>query len=102
MKVGDLVTLSAIGKNTQKIYLCHRRYFGEWRDFDQYWRSDKQIGLVTKITRKPRRHWSYAEGGYIPEPDAIYYEVAWQANPRGMVSAAFHIRTHLKFVKKTK
>jgi len=113
MNVGDLVTLSSVGKNTQHVVDKHKKffrgpgstYYGLCADdldrFHDYWQNDRVVGLVTAVVESAGRHqYDWEERRYISRK-SVAYQVAWQANPKGMTSTR-HMRSHLKFVKKCK
>tara|TARA_R110000824_G_scaffold17826_1_gene71556 strand:+ start:1601 stop:1948 length:348 start_codon:yes stop_codon:yes gene_type:complete len=113
MNVGDLVTLSAVGKDTKHIIDTHKRffrgpgstYYGLCADdldrFLDYWQNDNVIGLVTAASeRDGRAQWDYELKAWV-SAKKMAYSIAWQANPKGMTSTLCS-RNHLKFVKKQK
>jgi len=113
MQVGDLVTLSAVGKDTKHIIDTHKRffrgpgstYYGLCADdldrFLNYWANDKVVGLVTALVeRDGRAQWDF-ELKQWTRAKKMVYSIAWQANPKGMTSTLCS-RNHLKFVKKHK
>ena len=113
MNVGDLVTLSAVGKNTQHVIDKHKGFFrgpgsnyyslcaDDLDRFHDYWQNNKVVGLVTAIVESAGRHqYDWEEKRYISRK-TVTYQIAWQANPKGMTSMR-HMRSHLKFVKKHK
>ena len=113
MNVGDLVTLSAVGKDTQHVIDKHKRFFrgpntGHYglcaEDLDRfhdYWQNGRVVGLVTAVVESAGRHqYDWDKRQYI-STKSVAYQIAWQANPKGMTSMR-HMRSHLKFVKKCK
>jgi hypothetical protein len=113
MNVGDLVTLSSVGKDTQHVIDKHKKffrgpgstYYGLCADdldrFYDYWQNDRVVGLVTAVVeREGRGQYDWDKRKYV-YATSVAYEVAWQANPEGMTSTR-HMRGHLKFVKKCK
>jgi len=113
MNVGDLVTLSAVGKDTKHVIDTHKKffrgpgssYYGLCADdldrFFDYWRNDRAVGLVTaKVERDGRAQWDFELKRWV-RPKKMVYSIAWQANPKAMTSTR-HMRSHLKFVKKCK
>ena len=113
MNVGDLVTLSSVGKDTQHVIDKHKKFFrgpnsgyyglcGEDLDrFHDYWQNGRVVGLVTAVVESAGRHqYDWQERRYI-STKSVAYEIAWQANPKAM-TATRHMRSHLKFVKKHK
>ncbi|MBO67312.1 MAG: hypothetical protein CL398_03280 [Acidiferrobacteraceae bacterium] len=115
MNVGDLVTLSAAGKKTDKVIAQHKQYFRgpessyyglcseDKKRFNEYWENDKVVGLITNIWRNPIKRYCWQSQEYIQDGDRekVIYYVAWQANPRPMRTDQ-HPRSHLKFVKRGK
>ena len=112
MNVGDLVTLSAVGKDTKHVIDTHKRFFRgpgstyyglcpEDRErFGKYW-ENKIVGLVTAVAEhRGRGQWDWQEERYVYKA-SMSYEVAWQANPKALATTK-HSRSHLKFVKKHK
>jgi len=116
MKVGDLVTLSASGRKTDKIYEGHKKYFQgphshyytlceeDRQKFMAYWENPKAgqrvIGLVTRVEEKRDQYYSYEDGGWMPSDTVkLRFHVAWQANPKALATME-HIRGHLKFIKR--
>ena len=113
MNVGDLVTLSAVGKDTKHIIDTHKKffrgpgstYYGLCADdldrFLDYWQNDRVVGLVTaKVERDGRAQWDFELKQWTSAKKMVY-SIAWQANPKGMTSTLCS-RNHLKFVKKNK
>ena len=114
MNVGDLVTLSAVGKDTNRVTDQHKRFFRgpkstyyglgdeDNRRFQDYWQNDKMVGLVTAIVEMSGRYqydWEREEYATVKR---MAYQVAWQANPKALTEPTRHSRGHLKFVKKHK
>jgi len=113
MNVGDLVTLSALGRGSKHIVETHKKffrgpgssYYGLCADdldrFLDYWQNDRVVGLVTaKVEREGRAQWDFELKRWV-SPKKMVYSIAWQANPKGMTSTLCS-RNHLKFVKKHK
>ena len=99
MNVGDLVTLSASGRNIVKIKWEQQRWFAdggiarfprnpeEWSRWVAYWNGADMVGLIVRINQHT-----------VGISD---YYVAWMANP-SPGAQSLHVRSHLKFVSKGK